>query len=377
MRKVSLLLLATVLLIQVANAQSTRRILRWRASNYNTASYTISNTTGFTSATNWRVVDPVTGAVTATTAAPASFDTLQIFDCNLSLSFDYDMTALENIVIDLGAPRSGQTYTFRVSENNQWLLHSTAQINVRAGGVLRVRRDNSGGVDTWVKIGGVNKLISTNGGDISVAGPASAHSSTPAATALNTDGGFIMGTLPVVLVAFDAAKQGNGVVLNWKTQQEYNTREFQVEKSTDGRLFTPVATVAAAGNATTPRSYSYTDNSGIKGITYYRIRIIDLDNKSGITAVKAVRATAAAVKLGVYPNPAVSVANIVVSNPESLSFSVNVFNRNGQLVAQRKAAAGTTAVALDVNGLTAGDYLVDVQFSNGSRESAKLIVARQ
>lgn len=361
MRKVYFTIAMIIVTAASLQAQVSPRKLQWSR----TGTYTVNNTGQFTQSSNW-------GGLT-----PQNNDTLFISGGSVDIQGNVSLTSLSNIVVVIGAPGSSSFTLGITSGNTSFTLSSTSAINVLGGRVLLAA--GSGGSRTrQFLIGSVVKLSNFAGtADQTVTGAANATAATPAATSGNPAGGFMMGALPVVLVSFDAAKQGNGVVLNWKTQQEYNTREFQIEKSTDGRVFEVVATVAAAGNATTPRSYSYTDNSGIKGIAYYRIRIIDLDNKSGFTPVKAVRATAAAGKLGVYPNPAVSVANIVVSNPESLSFTVNVFNRNGQLVAQRKAAAGTTAVALDVNGYASGDYMVDVQFADGSRQSSKLIVNRQ
>lgn len=363
MRKICFTLAMVITAAATLQAQVNPRKLLWSR----TGTYVVSNTNQFTQSSNW-------GGFT-----PQNNDTLYINGGSVNIQGSVSLSSLSNIVLLIGAPGSGNsTYTLGITQGTtSFTLSATSAISVENGRRIYVEGSGSNRTRQFL-IGSVVKFSNFGASaNQTVTGPTQATAATPAATAGNPDGGFILGALPVVLVSFDAAKQGNGVVLNWKTQQEYNTREFQIEKSTDGRFFTGIATVAAAGNATTPRTYSYTDNAGVKGITYYRIRIVDLDNKSGITPVKAVRATAAAVKLGVYPNPAVSVANIVVNNPESLSFSVNVFNRNGQLVAQRRAAAGTTALALDVNGFTAGDYLVDVQFSNGSRESAKLVVARQ
>ena len=377
MRKVYSLLVVLTLLSTIANAQYRRLV--WRAPSYATSNFDVSSTnstlaTSFLYAGNWRAVDPTTN-VESTITGVQNYDTLEIQGATVRFNIDYDLTSLTNIVLVLGTPRSGQNYTMRLNTNMQLLLHSTARVSIKSGGALRAQQDNSSTIDTWLKIGGVEKIRSNASADVTMNGPASASSTTPTATAAFQTAGFIMGTLPVVLVSFDAVKQSNGVALSWKTQQESNTSFFAIEKSTDGMSYSEIARVAAAGNASTPRSYSYTDAAALKGMAYYRVRIVDLDGKTGLTMVKAVRATASAAKVSLYPNPAVSVANLVVDNPESLAFGVNVFNRNGQLVARKNAAAGATAVALEVSSFPAGDYMIDVQFSNGTRQSTKLIVA--
>ena len=354
-----------VMTVAVAAHAQVGRILTWRGST--NANLTTANT--FFNASNWSYLG-------STSATVQQYDTLYINNASVRINSNQTLTGIANIVIRLGAP-GGQTYTLGIPTSGSVVtfnIASTSSYDVRTGGRIFVAGTSTTNTKSF-QIAGVTKIGNfTTNNNSTVFGPAQATSATPAANAAARTQGFTLGALPVVLVNFDAVKQGNGVNLNWKTQQESNTDFFAIEKSTDGAVFTEIGRVQAAGNASTPRSYSYADNSSLKGIAYYRVRIVDLDGKVGFTPVKAVRATANGVKVGIYPNPAVSIANIVIDNPEYLAFGVNVFNRNGQLVAQKRAAAGTTAVALEVSTLPAGDYLVDIQFSNGTHASTKLLV---
>ena len=95
------------------------------------------------------------------------------------------------------------------------------------------------------------------------------------------------------------------------------------------------------------------------------------------TTIRAVRPVAAsAAKLTLYPNPASRLANLIVSNGETRDFTVNVYNRYGQLITSQKVGGGTNLVALDVSAWSAGDYSVDVHFADGSRQTSKIIVTR-
>ncbi len=88
--------------------------------------------------------------------------------------------------------------------------------------------------------------------------------------------------LPITLSAFTAnyVPENNTVLVNWTAATQLNNKEFVVEKTTDGINYTEVATEAGAG--TTPFSMSYTanDNSPTPGITYYRLKQIDVDGNS-------------------------------------------------------------------------------------------------
>lgn len=364
------------ILMVITSGMQAQRILRWQVSNMASNTYDIKNTNNsnsFLHPSNWRIVDANTGSVTSTSAAPINGDTLQIFNASMTLSTNFDMTALQNVVLDFGDPRVGFSWSLLVKRDFTWLLHSTAKINVRWGDLV-TEIDNVAPINTGIKIGGVFKLMAVDYATVTVHGPSHADMTTPVTTSILQEG-FTAGTLPVVLVDFDAVKQNSGVQITWRTQQEYNTKVFNIEKSSDGKNFISIASVPAAGNSTVPRSYSYTDQTASTGISYYRVRIVSNDMVSGFTSVKAVRASMLT-RLGLFPNPAQTTTNLVINNPESIAFTVNVFNSFGQMVQQRKVAGGSNTLSLDVHALQAGDYTVDIQMADGSRQNAKLIIKK-
>ena len=63
---------------------------------------------------------------------------------------------------------------------------------------------------------------------------------------------------------------------------------------------------------------------------------------------------------------------IMVSNPMWRQSAAQF----GQMVQQRKVAGGTNTLSLDVHALQAGDYTVDIQMADGSRQNAKLIIKK-
>ena len=96
--------------------------------------------------------------------------------------------------------------------------------------------------------------------------------------------------LPVELVSFTGScLQNNEVELQWTTASEQNSDSFFIEKSTDGSNFIIIGSVAAAGNSTEVRKYSFTDSEISSSKNYYRITVLDKDNsidKSKIIQIK-------------------------------------------------------------------------------------------
>ncbi|ALW86066.1 hypothetical protein AUC43_13780 [Hymenobacter sedentarius] len=168
--------------------------------------------------------------------------------------------------------------------------------------------------------------------------------------------------LPVTLSAFTAEQQGAAALLRWSTASEKNNAYFEVERSTDGRMFSPLGQVPGNGTSAQLHAYQYTDLGFARYATttvYYRLRQVDTDGKAAYSPVRALsgigEASDKAGRLQVCPNPAQASSTIVVKG--GLSSEVALFDVRGRQVA--KACAGADGAALlRVEGLAAGIYIV-------------------
>jgi ELWxxDGT repeat protein len=100
------------------------------------------------------------------------------------------------------------------------------------------------------------------------------------------DGSF--SPLPVKLLDFTVTPKSADAILNWRTSQEINSKNYTIQRSFDGRTFESVGTVAASGTSANEKAYSFIDagiiNSG-KSIVYYRLVSNDMDGKSTYSPV--------------------------------------------------------------------------------------------
>ena len=109
-------------------------------------------------------------------------------------------------------------------------------------------------------------------------------------------------SLPVSLLSFTAeATSANLVKLAWSTAAELNAGHFGIERSTDARIFGEIAKVAAKGDSYEIRSYIHTDETPLRGRSYYRLRQVDRDGSYTYSKVVSVRTTGTDAP---YPNPA-------------------------------------------------------------------------
>ncbi len=109
--------------------------------------------------------------------------------------------------------------------------------------------------------------------------------------------------LPVKLSSFTAKATGTTVQLNWVTDNEENTRHFNLQSGTDGVLFHTIATINATGNSSTRQQYSSTDQPVATGRIYYKLEIVDIDGRKEYSNVQSVVISQPTV-IRLYPNPA-------------------------------------------------------------------------
>jgi len=98
-------------------------------------------------------------------------------------------------------------------------------------------------------------------------------------------------------------------------------------------------------------------------------------NKTQLTPATAIRnAEAALTQTALYPNPSAGISQLVLSANQTSDAIIRVLDLNGKVVAEMNETiqAGIQTVTLDLNGLNAGVYFVQVNAA-GFQSSQKLI----
>jgi hypothetical protein len=94
--------------------------------------------------------------------------------------------------------------------------------------------------------------------------------------------------LPVNPNYFAVGKDLNVVKLFWNTIMEFNTREYIVEKSENGKDFIGIARIAAETRQIAQRKYGFIDILPPNGVAYYRLKIINNDEGYAYSEIRAV-----------------------------------------------------------------------------------------
>ena len=94
--------------------------------------------------------------------------------------------------------------------------------------------------------------------------------------------------LPVKLISFDAIPHQNTVELAWVTASEKNSAYFEIEKSINGDFFEVIGQTTAAGSSIEMLRYSELDRNPTQGISYYRLKLVDLDGSFITSDIRSV-----------------------------------------------------------------------------------------
>ncbi|SMB98190.1 hypothetical protein SAMN00120144_0996 [Hymenobacter roseosalivarius DSM 11622] len=165
--------------------------------------------------------------------------------------------------------------------------------------------------------------------------------------------------LPVELISFSAERRAQGVLVQWVTASEKNNAGFEVERSSEGRFFKTMSRVKGEGHSTQKQAYNILDTTPFTSPTaYYRLRQLDFDGTATYSNVVVVKAES---KEELFPNPAHD--QLTFRLPYTGAAKYRVLASSGQTLQKGQSANGSTT--LDISGLPAGFYYLEIEAANG------------
>lgn len=173
-------------------------------------------------------------------------------------------------------------------------------------------------------------------------------------------------TLPVSLTDFSASLNNNKVDLKWTTASEVNVSHFVIEKSTDGTNYTDAGMVFSYGSAFETAKYTLSDNiaNTQSKVIYYRLRSVDIDGKSQLSATRSIRIDSKegnSIDILTYPNPVSNELRITVpANWQNKKAVYELFNANGQMAKRTETTSSSQTEVINVTSLAPGFYIVRV-----------------
>ena len=172
-------------------------------------------------------------------------------------------------------------------------------------------------------------------------------------------------TLPVKLISFSGRLNGTKVDLNWVTANELNTKQFEVERSGDGRTFSKLATVNARGNTNTPTSYDLVDPVPLQGVNYYRLKMVDVDGKFEYSQIVIIRIdNSVQLVTKVAPNPFTGKIDVYLTLTHNTPVDFRFIDINGRMVFSKsvKGLKGFNWFTInDLDKLPSAPYMLHIK----------------
>jgi hypothetical protein len=177
--------------------------------------------------------------------------------------------------------------------------------------------------------------------------------------------------LPVTLVSFTASEEGNVTLLTWSTTEETNASYFEIQRSSDAKTWNPIGQKDAAGESKSAVNYSFVDSAPLKGINYYRLKMIDSDGTYAYSRIESITLENGGT-VSIYPSPvdkALFLSGIQSKNIKQVS----IHNSLGQTV---YVANSVSSSGIDVSKLAPGIYVIRIVTTGQIVHTSKVLVIR-
>ena len=168
--------------------------------------------------------------------------------------------------------------------------------------------------------------------------------------------------LPVTVNYLNGRKQGSNHLLDWKVTCVSTPRAtMTLERSSDARNFAAIYTITADA-ARCAQPFDHTDVNPLKGMNYYRLKIVDADGKlTYSTTVALLNAVKGFDIISIAPNPVVSnTFKLNLASAQAGKMEFGIFDMQGRLVKRESITviAGFNSLPVNVANLSAGTYTI-------------------
>lgn len=184
--------------------------------------------------------------------------------------------------------------------------------------------------------------------------------------------------LPVMFKSFTAVRIKSNVLLKWETASEEKNKGFDVQRFIGSGNWESVGFVSSKadnGSSSSALNYEFTDINNVKGITQYRLKLVDMDGKSAFSLIRSIRGEGQSGKTIVYPNPTNNGKVNIVFDDGNTTRDITLLDLHGRTVKQWR---GTTNNNIQIENLNAGFYsILIVNRETGEQVVEKVFVQKR
>lgn len=173
------------------------------------------------------------------------------------------------------------------------------------------------------------------------------------------------GTLPVDFLDIKATRLNESLVeVKWEIANEVNIKGYYVERSFgNSNQFREVGFVLPLTSTDLEKKYVFEDYNDYSGISFYRIREQDIDDRKTYSKIVSVDGYAKNNHLNIFPNPATDIATLRLYFNENQKVTITVYDGIGKVMFRREQllSTGLSQQQLSVANWGRGMYLIEVK----------------
>ena len=170
--------------------------------------------------------------------------------------------------------------------------------------------------------------------------------------------------LPADLSHFSGHSQADNNILYWTTNQEDRHNYFEIERSTDGKNFEPIAQIPGKGSLNKQSNYSFTDKGAAIGQNFYRLNMVDQNGMSFHSkTIEIFRERPDFELIELYPNPVDDFLSLHFATPSTAEVAISLWDMRGQLVRMHsyKGATGEERIRFNLSNISPGVYVLKLR----------------
>jgi len=183
--------------------------------------------------------------------------------------------------------------------------------------------------------------------------------------------------LPISLNYLRGTKLGTANNLNWQvTCVSTPSATLTLERSADGRNFTPINTITATA-IECEQPFNYADIAPLPGINYYRLKMTGVDGRPGYSnIITLINGSKGLAMVNIAPNPVVNGQfRVNISTTQSTKMEIVVTDMAGRAVSRKTVSLinGFNTVDMNVSNLSGGTYQLYGNTAEGKTTTLRFI----
>lgn len=267
-------------------------------------------------------------------------------------------TVAVNVIDTILVPAISINGATALTEGSITMLTATT---VNGGTNPYFKWQDSTNLHSWINITGetnstLNYKPALSGNSIRCIFYSNVNCVSPQSATSNTLTFTLSTALPVKLVTFNVMHDGRNNLVKWNTVEELNLAHYEIERSVDGNLFTKIGKINVGSS-----NYSFIDDSFVRGINYYRLKIINKDGIYEYSEVKTINNNRF-FDINIYPNPAKSIIYLNINNEKKADLLIEVIGVGSEVLFSKRTTiqAGRHLSTINIETLSAGSYFLRV-----------------